>query len=172
MNHKLLVMGLPGSGKTTLVRRLVPLLRAVHFNADNVRQNLNRDLGYSLDDRIEQARRMGWLCDQVTKAGVFAIADFVCPTPETRAAFDARGQAFTIWVDRIEKSRYEDTNRMFIAPDRFDVRVAREGRPDYWADMIVEQLADVLVEKLRTAANCERAIPALPMKISGSARAI
>ena len=63
------------------------MLNAVHFNADEVRSCINKDLGFSVEDRIEQARRMGWLCDQVVKAGGFAIADFICPTPDTRAAF-------------------------------------------------------------------------------------
>ncbi|MDH7794240.1 MULTISPECIES: adenylyl-sulfate kinase [unclassified Beijerinckia] len=156
MNHKILIMGLPGSGKTTLARKLAPLLHAVHFNADDVRQNLSRDLGYSLDDRIEQARRMGWLCDQVAKVGVCAVADFVCPTPETRTAFDARGKAFIIWIDRIEKGRYEDTNRMFVPPDRFDTRVTSEGTAEYWADFIVEQLASLMVDKLRAATSREK----------------
>ena len=66
---------------------LAPRLNAVHFNADAVRANVNKDLGFSVDDRIEQARRMGWLCDQVVEAGAYAIADFICPTAETRAAF-------------------------------------------------------------------------------------
>ena len=65
--RKILIMGLPGSGKTTLTRELAPLINAVIFNADEVRANLNRDLGFSIEDRIEQARRMGWLCDQVAK---------------------------------------------------------------------------------------------------------
>ena len=80
-------MGLPGSGKTTLARALAPKLKAIHWNADAVRAHPNSHLGFSEQDRIEQARRMGWLCDQVTAAGSWAIADFVCPTPITRAAF-------------------------------------------------------------------------------------
>src|SRR6266545_4556820 len=72
-------MGLPGAGKTTLSKHLAPRLNAVHFNADDVRANINRDLGFSEPDRIEHARRMGWLCDQVVKVGCFAIADFICP---------------------------------------------------------------------------------------------
>src|SRR5438477_11301122 len=67
--RKILVMGLPGAGKTTLTTVLAPLINAVVFNADAVRANLSRDLGFSLDDRVEHARRMGWLCDRVLEAG-------------------------------------------------------------------------------------------------------
>jgi len=84
--HKILIMGLPGSGKTTLALHLSRRLNAVHFNADAVRHNINRDLGFEPADRIEHARRMGWLCDRVTATGSYAIADFICPTDETRRA--------------------------------------------------------------------------------------
>src|SRR6266702_4679108 len=67
MPKKILIMGLPGAGKTTLAEAVARRLNAVHFNADALRQNVNKDLGFSEDDRIEQARRMGWLCDQVVK---------------------------------------------------------------------------------------------------------
>ena len=59
------------------------------------------------------------------------IADFICPTAETRTAF---GAAFVIWVDRIESSRFEDTNRMFIAPHNYDLRITADGTPQYWAE--------------------------------------
>ena len=107
------------------------------FNADEVRQNLNRDLGFSPQDRIEQARRMGWLCDRVVEAGHMAIADFICPTPETRAAF---GPAYTVWLDRIQAGRFEDTNRLFVPPEPFDIRVEAEGSPGFWADQIIRKL--------------------------------
>src|SRR5438270_507844 len=110
MNRKILVMGLPGAGKTTLARALAPKLNAVLFNNDQVRAHINRDLGLSLEDRIEQARRLGWLCDRVAEAGGTAIADFICPTPETRAAF---GPAYVVFVDRIKESRFDDTNKLF-----------------------------------------------------------
>jgi cytidyltransferase-like protein len=130
VKRKILIMGLPGAGKTTLATALAPLLNAVVFNADAVRTNLSRDLGFSHEHRVEHARRMGWLCDRVVEAGGTAIADFICPTADTRAAF---GEAFTIWVDRIEEGRFEDTNRMFVVPGRFDLRVKSEGAPQYWA---------------------------------------
>jgi adenylylsulfate kinase len=79
MTRKILIMGLPGAGKTTLAKVLAPRLNAVHFNADDVRREINKDLGFAPADRIEQARRMGWLCDQVVKTGCFAVADFICP---------------------------------------------------------------------------------------------
>jgi cytidyltransferase-like protein len=135
--RKILIMGLPGAGKTTLATTLAPLLNAVIFNADAVRANLSRDLGFSLEDRIEHARRMGWMCDRVIEAGGTAIADFVCPTEETRAAF---GEAFTIFVDRIQAGRFEDTNQLFVKPVRFDFRVNTEGPPQYWAEQVLAQL--------------------------------
>jgi cytidyltransferase-like protein len=137
VHRKILIMGLPGAGKTTLANALAPLLNAVVFNADAVRANVSRDLGFSHQDRVEHARRMGWMCDRVVEAGGTAIADFICPTPDTRAAF---GDAFTIWLDRIDAGRFEDTNRMFIDPDHFDLRISADGSPQYWAEQALERL--------------------------------
>ena len=74
MTRKILIMGLPGAGKTTLATLLARRLNAAHFNADDVRREINKDLGFSESDRTEQARRMGWQCDQVVKTGCFTIA--------------------------------------------------------------------------------------------------
>jgi adenylylsulfate kinase len=134
MTRKILIMGLPGAGKSTLARALAPRLNAVHFDADELRANINKDLGFSLADRIEQARRMSWLCDQVVKAGVIGIADFVCPTEETREAFLQTGKAFIIWLDRIKKSVFDDTNAMFVPPWHCDLRVLPMGTAEYWAE--------------------------------------
>src|SRR5262249_11290019 len=135
MKRKILIMGLPGSGKTTLTRALAPMLNAVVFNNDQVRANINRDLGFTMEDRVEQARRMGWLCDRVVESGGTVIADFICPTPETRAAFGA-DDAFIVFLDRIAAGRFEDTNRVFVPPERFDIRVEAEGTPQFWAERI------------------------------------
>lgn len=148
MQRKILIMGLPGAGKTTLARVLAPRLGAVHYDADEVRANINKDLGFSPEDRIEQARRMGWLCDRVAAAGGIAIADFVCPLEETREAF---GPAFTIWVDRIKEGRFEDTNRMFQPPAYYDARVEPEGTPEHWAEKIASQLVPTFDPKKPTA---------------------
>jgi adenylylsulfate kinase-like enzyme len=138
--RKILIMGLPGAGKTTLARVLTPKLGAVWFNADEVRANLHKDLGFSPEDRIEHARRMGWLCDQVAKSGGVAIADFVCPTEPARAAFQAGGPAFVVWVDRIQSSRFADTNALFVAPVHCDLRVEAEGPPELWAERVLGAL--------------------------------
>lgn len=111
---KILIMGLPGSGKTYLAERLAKELGAVHFNADRVRGTVNNDLSFSLADRIEHSRRMGEMCSIVNDAGYIAIADFVCPTPATRTAFNA---GLTIWMDTVQTSRYEDTNALFVPPE-------------------------------------------------------
>ena len=151
MARKILVMGLPGAGKTTLARLLASRLNAVHFNADDIRREINKDLGFSTADRIEQARRMGWLCDQVVKTGCFAVADFICPTENARAAFEAGGNAFIVWVNRVRQSRFEDTDRIFVAPERYDLRVTAEGTPEYWSEEIARRVRPVFDAKRPTA---------------------
>ena len=116
----ILIMGLPGSGKTTLAVELQKQLNAVLWNADDVRQHINKDLGFTNTDRIEQAKRMGWLANNVTKMNIPCIADFVCPLEECRTEF---GKAFLIFVDRIESSRFPDTNAIFQPPTNFDVKI-------------------------------------------------
>ena len=132
---KILILGLPGAGKTTLANELVPMLKAVHFNADDVRQNITYHLGFEEKDRIQQAKTMKWLSDKVVAAGHYAVVDFICPTPATREAF-GMDDAFVVWVDRIDAGRFEDTNRMFIPPERYDFRVFKEGSASNWADWI------------------------------------
>lgn len=141
-------MGLPGAGKTTLAVELAKLLGAVHFNADEIRKEINKDLKFSVEDRIEQARRMGVLCDIATRSGASAVADFVCPTSATRNAF---GDAFIVWVDRIETGRFEDTNKLFEPPTEYDVRVTADGTPLFWANKIKNILQPSFDSKLPTA---------------------
>jgi adenylylsulfate kinase len=143
MKKKILILGLPGAGKTTLARALAPRLNAVHFNADDVRANINKDLGFTEADRVEHARRMGWLCDRVVEVGGYAIADFVCPTTKTRDAFMPDGDAFVIWVDRIKSGRFADTNAMFEPPATYDLRVTARGTPEYWADEATKSLRPI-----------------------------
>lgn len=151
MRRKILIMGLPGAGKTTLAKALTPRLSAVHFNADEVRKHINRDLGFAEADRVEHARRMGWLCDRVVEAGGIAIADFICPTPEARAAFVEKGEAFIVWVDRIKAGRFEDTNRMFVPPEQYDLRVAPEGAVEFWREEVARLVRPVFDSKRPTA---------------------
>lgn len=111
-------MGLPGSGKTTLAKQLAAAIHAIHFNADRVRATVNSDLGFSLEDRITQARRMGQMAQFVSDSHHVAICDFVCPTPETRAAFKPD---FIIWMNTISESKYSDTNALFVPPENCDM---------------------------------------------------
>ena len=135
---KILICGLPGNGKTTLATSLARELSCVHFNADEIRKEINKDLGFSVADRIEQARRMGVLCDIASRYGAHVIADFVCPTPETREAFGAH---FIVWVDRIKKSRFEDTNKLFVPPVDYDMLVDGKFGMQYYAEEIAKMIA-------------------------------
>ena len=135
---KILIMGLPGAGKTTLATALARELSCVHFNADEIRKEINKDLGFSLADRLEHARRMGVMCDIASRYGAHVIADFVCPTPETRESFGAH---FVVWVDRIKESRFEDTNKLFVPPENHDVRVGGKFGMQYYAEEIAKMIA-------------------------------
>lgn len=141
---KILVMGLPGSGKTTLSEQLAFQLKCVHFNADEIRREINKDLGFSVEDRLEQARRMGVLCDIASRHGAPVIADFVCPTPEARKLFKPD---FIVWVDRIQESRFEDTNRLFVPPEQYDYRVTKQFDFVAWhAEKIAENVTNKFIE--------------------------
>ena len=148
---KILIMGLPGAGKTTLAKELAQRLNAVHLNADEVRKEINKGLGFSLEDRIEHARRMGVLSDIVTRSGSYCIADFVCPTPDTFVAFTAEQDAFVIFVDRIDSSRFADTNKMFVRPASANVVVTADGTAANWAHRIAGMLQPAFNPKAPTA---------------------
>lgn len=118
---KILIMGLPGSGKTWLAKRLQEALDCAWFNADEVRKMAN-DWGFSEVSRINQARRMKNIADYEKSLGHTVICDFVCPTELTRYIFDAD---FTIWLDTIEEGRYRDTNKIFERPKEVDLHLDR-----------------------------------------------
>lgn len=133
----ILVVGLPGSGKTALALELVERTDAIHLNADAVRSDLSSDLGFSINDRIEQARRMGAMARLLSDQGKLVIVDFINPTSETRAVF---GDAdFTVWVDRIDHSRFEDTNYIWEDPVKWDLRIEDGLTLEEEADLVVDR---------------------------------
>ena len=128
-------MGLPGSGKTTLAEELSPLLNAKRLNADEVRKEAN-DWDFSEEGRTRQAKRMADFALKLKEDGNFVVADFVCPTPAARALFPAD---FIIWVDTIKKGRFDDTNKMFVKPDKFDYHVTTQNAKN-WAPKIIKEI--------------------------------
>ena len=116
---KILIMGLPGSGKTYLAQRLHPLLSAAWFNADKVREMAN-DWDFSPEGRTRQSLRMKSLADYESDNDRIVICDFICPTSETRKMFNPD---VVIWLDTIKEGRFEDTNKLFEAPEKVDFRI-------------------------------------------------
>jgi hypothetical protein len=113
------VIGLPGSGKTTFAKNLADRINGVHLNADEVRAELNSDLGFEPKDRIEQARRMGALSRLLAKQGYHVIADFVNPTEETRNAFGKPDKV--VWMNRKPVRDFPDTTAMWQTPKNVDL---------------------------------------------------
>jgi adenylylsulfate kinase len=131
----ILIMGLPGSGKTTLANELGPMLDAKRLNADEVRKEAN-DWDFSEEGRRRQAKRMADFAKKLKDDGNYVVADFVCPTPKARDLFPAD---FVVWVDTIKKGRFEDTNKMFIKPDKYDFHVTTQDAKN-WAPIISKEI--------------------------------
>ena len=152
--QKILIMGLPGSGKTYFAERLKTYLethgqRFAHtmmdyesviatvnmpakvdwFNADDIRKRFN-DWDFSRDGRIRQSLRMFEFAVRCT--GDYVICDFVAPLPEMRHNFKAD---WTIWMDTIDAGRYEDTNKAFVAPEVYDFRIT-EQNAERWVEFV------------------------------------
>jgi hypothetical protein len=161
MTQRILIMGLPGSGKTFLATALKKYLeengtannmslsnamttdfllgdykvKVDWFNADEIRKRFN-DWDFSHDGRIRQSLRMAEFA--LKSSGDFAIADFVAPLVEMRNNFKAD---WTIWVDTIEQGRFADTNKAFIPPEQYDFRVT-EQNCEKWAEFIGQHILD------------------------------
>ena len=131
----ILIMGLPGSGKTTLATELAPLLNAKRINADEVRKAA-KDWDFSEEGRKRQAKRMADFAKKEKQAGHNVIADFICPTQEARSLFPAD---YIVWVDTIKKGRFDDTNKMFETPKKFDCHVTSQDAKK-WAKKIMESI--------------------------------
>lgn len=135
MPKRILIMGLPGSGKTYLAQYILEHLQNAKkkvgwLNADDVRKKFN-DWDFSTEGRIRQSHRMRELADNMTDMD-YVICDFVAPLVEMRNNFKAD---WTVWVDTIDAGRYEDTNKAFIPPDVYDFRVT-EKDSEKWSEFI------------------------------------
>ena len=131
---KILICGLPGSGKTTLAKPFAELLGGVWINADSIRKQYD-DWDFSDEGRLRQAERMRLLADGVELAGKVAVCDFVCPTKETRQAL---GADYIVWMDTIKEGRFDDTNTVFETPELIDYRVSE------WFDDTDKELVKVV----------------------------
>jgi len=128
-------MGLPGSGKTTLANELAPMINAKRLNADEVRKEAD-DWDFSEEGRKRQAKRMADFAKKLKEDGNYVVADFICPTTEARKLFPAD---YIIWVDTIIEGRFEDTNKMFVKPDKFDFHVTTQDAKK-WSPIILKEI--------------------------------
>jgi|TARA_R100000081_G_scaffold65100_1_gene33304 adenylylsulfate kinase len=136
---KILIMGLPGSGKTTLAKHLAPMLNAVWINADEARTQAD-DWDFTEQGRQRQALRMWTLAEEAVDRNRVVVADFICPNEETRQQFKAD---YTVWMDTIKESKFEDTNKMFVAPTKYNFRVTHK-EANMWAYLIKQDIVDTL----------------------------
>tara|TARA_B100001758_G_C18068010_1_gene431688 strand:+ start:129 stop:518 length:390 start_codon:yes stop_codon:yes gene_type:complete len=128
-------MGLPGSGKTTLANELAPMIDAKRLNADEIRKKYN-DWDFSEEGRKRQSKRMASLALKLKEEGYNVVADFICPTPEARKLFPSN---YVVWMDTIKEGRFDDTNKMFVKPDKFDFHVTTKDAKN-WAPKIFKEI--------------------------------
>ena len=129
--QRMLIMGLPGAGKTTLAKALQTRLNCAWFNADEIRARYN-DWDFSTEGRIRQSKRMRILADDSNNE--YVIADFIAPLKQMRDIYAAN---YVIWMDTIAEGRFEDTNQMFEPPETYDLRITDF---DYSVDDILKEL--------------------------------
>ena len=86
----------------------------------------------------EQDKQNVWviLLKNIKKKAHYVVADFICPTPKARELFNAD---YVVWVDTIKKGRFDDTNKMFVKPEKFDFQVTTQNA-EVWAYQIADQL--------------------------------
>jgi len=138
MTQRILIMGLPGAGKTTLALQIKHKLQqkgpsVAWLNADQVREQFN-DWDFSTAGRIRQSVRMREMAD--ASGTDYVICDFVCPLPEMRNNFQAH---WRIWVDTIRESRFADTNAVFVPPTVWDFRITVQDA-DHHSELIVKRI--------------------------------
>lgn len=142
---KILIFGLPGSGKTWLAKRLVVHLEnCAWYNADMVRGSAN-DWDFSPEGRLRQANRMRTVADFEKSNGRWVVCDFVAPTENTRKQFDPD---ITIWLNTITEGRFEDTNKMFESPEDVNYKIDR-----HLSDDEIKELADGLKKEIADKSN-------------------
>jgi len=140
MTKRILIMGLPGAGKTTLAQALKDQLKQCGytvewFNADEVREKFN-DWDFSFEGRLRQSQRMKELSE--VSIADYAICDFVAPIPAMRDIFSAD---WTIWMDTIQSGRFEDTNRTFTPPTQYDFRIT-EQNAEHWSVYVADRIVN------------------------------
>jgi len=136
---RILIMGLPGSGKTTLGRALSKKLNYAFFNADEVREQFN-DWDFSIRGRRRQAERMKELSFVASYHKRGSVVDFVCPTKETRGLFNGD---FTIFMNTIPEGRFEDTNKLFEPPEDADLVITEWKNVDEQVEDIIKILNNI-----------------------------
>lgn len=141
---KILIMGLPGSGKTTLSEKITLNLKALGYNvdlhnADEIRKKHN-DWDFSTHGRLTQANRMALEAHSSLKNNHIAICDFICPTLATRELFHGDRHAdIVVWMDTISQGRFEDTNKIFEPPTHWDFRIC-EFDSDKWSRILTDYI--------------------------------
>jgi adenylylsulfate kinase len=134
---RILVMGLPGSGKTTFTKELAKEINATIINADKVRKT-NNDWDFSLEGRIKQSIRMKKLSEEILKEDKHSISEFICPTKKTRKNFNAD---YIIWMNTISKGRFDDTNQMFEQPSSDEINYEiKEKNAEFFSKIVAKEI--------------------------------
>ena len=140
---KVLIIGLPGSGKTTLAKILSNELKAHWLNADNIRKKYN-DWDFSKEGVLRQAKRMTDLSNKQVNTKIL-ICDFICPFEEGRKLFNPD---ILIWMNTVEKGRFEKNSidHFFEIPKNYDF-MTQEKNADFFSKEIIKKIKKIFSEK-------------------------